>query len=210
MSAAQHVGGELPQDERGAFDEWWAKFESAHPDWRYADAYAMRWNVWQARAALAQRAGSVPAQVGQEREAPDDLFDLIREWAHLPEGQRGNAARSIIGCVNRSYSAGVADGKVLGALAAPVPAASVQPETPTQMALRLLKTDEAFRDAVLADVRAAKEPDIRRDAALVAFELPELPKFYSSDWPRTFQELYTEDQMKEYALSSVDKFKKEQ
>lgn len=57
--------------------------------------------------------------------APDtDIFDLIREWAALPEGQRYNAARAIIGSVNRSYSAGVADGKALGEAARqPAPAA---------------------------------------------------------------------------------------
>lgn len=46
--------------------------------------------------------------------ADSDIFDLIREWAALPEGKRHDAARAIIGSVNRSYSAGVADGKVLG------------------------------------------------------------------------------------------------
>lgn len=53
-------------------------------------------------------------------DASADIFDLIREWAHLPEGQRGDAARNIIGCLNRSYSAGVSDGKELGRLSAPV------------------------------------------------------------------------------------------
>lgn len=52
-------------------------------------------------------------------DASADIFDLIREWAHLPEGQRGDAARNIIGCLNRSYSAGVSDGEELGRLSAP-------------------------------------------------------------------------------------------
>lgn len=42
-----------------------------------------------------------------------DIFDLIREWAHLPEGQRGDAARKIIGSVNKSYMAGVKDTRAL-------------------------------------------------------------------------------------------------
>lgn len=48
-------------------------------------------------------------------QAPDadhgDIFDLIREWAALPEGGRHDAARAIIGRMNKSYAAGVADGK---------------------------------------------------------------------------------------------------
>lgn len=50
-----------PSDERAAFDAWWSDFETSHPDWRYADAYAMRWNVWQARAQRAQECPLPPA-----------------------------------------------------------------------------------------------------------------------------------------------------
>lgn len=50
-----------PLDESAAFDAWWSDFEAAHPEWRYADAYAMRWNVWQARAQLAQECPRPPA-----------------------------------------------------------------------------------------------------------------------------------------------------
>lgn len=50
-----------PEDERAAFDAWWSDFEDAHPDWRYADAYAMRWNVWQARAQMAHECPLPPA-----------------------------------------------------------------------------------------------------------------------------------------------------
>lgn len=50
-----------PIDEEAAFEAWWSDFEEAHPDWRYADAYAMRWNVWQARAQLAQECPLPPA-----------------------------------------------------------------------------------------------------------------------------------------------------
>lgn len=50
-----------PSDERAAFDAWWSDFEDAHPGWRYADAYAMRWNVWQGRAQLAQECPRPPA-----------------------------------------------------------------------------------------------------------------------------------------------------
>lgn len=48
-----------------------------------------------------------------------DIFELIREWAHKPEGERYEAARKIIGYVNSTYTAGVSDGKFLGATSAP-------------------------------------------------------------------------------------------
>jgi hypothetical protein len=38
-----------------------------------------------------------------------DIFDLIREWAHLPENKRGNVGRRIIKHLNRTYAAGVRD-----------------------------------------------------------------------------------------------------
>lgn len=50
-----------PIDERMTFNEWLSDFEAAHPDWRYADAYSMQWNAWQARANLAQECPLPPA-----------------------------------------------------------------------------------------------------------------------------------------------------
>lgn len=85
-------------------------------------AWGMQTGYCPEQPAAAPVAAPVAVRVASVQPVPDDLFDLIREWAHLPEGQRGQAARKIIGCVNRSYSAGVADGRVLGALAAVQPA----------------------------------------------------------------------------------------
>ncbi len=72
---------------------------------------------------LDQKVGSImkvrattPQQHAQAAELPDqtdDIFGLIREWAHLPEGQRGDVARNIIGHLNRSYMAGVNDTRFL-------------------------------------------------------------------------------------------------
>lgn len=59
--AKQAEAAPIVADERAWFDAWWSEFEAAHPDWRYADSYAMRWNVWQARAALDQRAARMAA-----------------------------------------------------------------------------------------------------------------------------------------------------
>lgn len=63
---------------------------------------------------------SAPVQAQEPvANASADIFDLIRGWAHKPEGSRYEAARKIIGYINDTYTAGVSDGKFLGA-AAPV------------------------------------------------------------------------------------------
>lgn len=184
MSAAQQSGGELPQDERATFDEWWAEFEAAHPDWRYADAYAMRWNVWQARAALAQRAASVPAQAGQPNISSD--LDLIKHCANkalkwldcaeffdaekyptLPNGRIYDAAEnlgSICAIVSRMQEA----------FATPAPAASVQPFVPAGYANETEFLRQQLKDSRTANKAAqlviaklqAQQLDIGRDAAL--------------------------------------------
>jgi hypothetical protein len=46
--------------------------------------------------------GPIPDQVG-------DIFNLIRHWASLPDGQRHDATCGIIGRLNRSYLAGFRD-----------------------------------------------------------------------------------------------------
>lgn len=43
-------------DERAEFDKWWNQFCAEHDEWQYADACALRWAAWQARAALCQPA----------------------------------------------------------------------------------------------------------------------------------------------------------
>lgn len=63
-----------------------------------------------------------------------DIFDLIREWAHKPEGNRYEAARKIIGYINSTYTAGVNDGKFLGATAAPAAQGDAKELTNAQIA----------------------------------------------------------------------------
>lgn len=62
-----------------------------------------------------------------------DIFELIREWAHKPEGERYEAARKIIGYVNSTYTAGVSDGKFLGATSAPVQPVAVPDDIPAEI-----------------------------------------------------------------------------
>lgn len=59
---------------------------------------------------LRSQRGSAPAfpEVADPQALPaasEDLFDLIRNWAATPEGQRGNHARTIIDSVNKSHLA---------------------------------------------------------------------------------------------------------
>lgn len=71
----------------------------------FPDADSTAWAAY----LFAQRQAApvaIPDQTG-------DIFDLIREWAHLPEGQRGDVARRIIGHVNQTYMAGVRDTREL-------------------------------------------------------------------------------------------------
>lgn len=55
---------------------------------------------------------SAPSRT-EVHDASADLFELITEWARLPAGSRGDAARDIIACVNRSHLAGWLDAAVL-------------------------------------------------------------------------------------------------
>ena len=117
---AQQGGGELPQDERAAVrQEGWD-----------ACALANQELIRQLRAALAQRAASVPAQAGQQQEATAfenwakyqnyDMTTHPLHWLFLDKATY--AAR-------QGWKAGIAYAVSEG-IAAPVPAASVQPNDP--------------------------------------------------------------------------------
>ena len=80
-------------------------------------------NAWHATGTAVIAHSAIPATPDQT----GDIFDLIREWAHLPEGQRGDVARNIIGKLNQSYAAGMKDGRELGGLEAAAPTSEQAP-----------------------------------------------------------------------------------
>lgn len=84
-------------------------------------------------AARAARNGDNPKPPVAPHTNSDDIFSLIRMWCAAPEGKRGDLARGIIGCLNKSYTAGFNDGRDIGKTEA-----GVQPSS---------ATDDAFRRA---------------------------------------------------------------
>lgn len=122
MSAAQQGGGELPQDEREAFEAWCKPLWNidTFPDGTYENdgAYAA-WKAWQARAALAQRAASVPAQAGQQPDPDDSLHLCVSDLQH---SGIYDSPREMVACIKSVTE------RMLILLGAPAPAASVQPE----------------------------------------------------------------------------------
>ncbi|MES2349134.1 MAG: hypothetical protein V4641_16355 [Pseudomonadota bacterium] len=83
------TGAPVAPDERAGFEAWWSDFEAAHPDWRYADSYAMRWNAWQAGVAFAIKplsSGALPDLPSPALEMTD-LYtaDQMRNYAGLAQ-----------------------------------------------------------------------------------------------------------------------------
>lgn len=83
---------------------------------------------------LIEKADAASQQPAAAPDQSGDIFDLIREWAHLPEGKRGDVARKIIGRLNKSYIAGVLDTRELVKAEQPA-AASVQASDDLQQAI---------------------------------------------------------------------------
>ena len=153
---AAQQGGELPQDERAAFEAWHITEYGYSDDNRFSKD---RWNVWQA--ALAQRAASVPAFVpaGYANET-----EFLRQ-------QLTDARRTI-----KAHETVLAEVK-----AASVPAQAVQPVEPiyqvsmagdTWMDIdkeRYTKYSDVWRRIVYAaPVPAASVSDVGREAAQAA------------------------------------------
>jgi len=95
-----------------------------------------------------------------------DIFDLIREWAHLPENKRGNVARRIIKHLNRTYAAGVRDTRTQLAVAGDAKFTPLALEQAAQACDQQADgTNGPYRTACLQCANAVRE---LRDAAINA------------------------------------------
>lgn len=68
-------------DEREAFEAWWGQFAAEHDDWRFADSDALRWQAWQARAALASQPTAQGEPKGDRLQAVRDFIQADGEVA---------------------------------------------------------------------------------------------------------------------------------
>ena len=59
--------------QREEFERWWEEFESIHPEWKYADADAIRLQVWQAAQAAMQ------PKIDKLASDKDELNDLAEK-----------------------------------------------------------------------------------------------------------------------------------